>query len=168
MLCEKAFQAAFSLMRSEIASRELASTRVKHLLNQGIAGGIEVVAVSHDSNSHGEWLFITLQARNPLTESPLDQWLQLTVYGMGYDFVRKQWLDYFRFVGKTSSQPQAADPSVLQLSELWKEAEADVRIGVKEPSSCGECHILLNSGEIPDNGSLLDEFEKNHPAQTDT
>ncbi|MFQ5977604.1 MAG: hypothetical protein ACE5OZ_05700 [Candidatus Heimdallarchaeota archaeon] len=151
-----------------MTSRELAAMRVKHLLNQGIAGGIEVITVSHDSNSHGEWLFITLQARNPLSDSPLDQWLQLTVYGLGYDFSREQWVDHFRFAGKTSRQPQIADASVLQLSELWKEAEADVRIGLQEPSSRGECHILLSSGEISDGINLLDEFEKNHQAQTDT
>jgi hypothetical protein len=98
----------------------------------------------------------------------LDQWLQLTVYGLGYDFTREQWVTDFRFAGKTWRQARVADPSVLQLSELWKEAEADVRIGLKEPSSRGECQILLNSGEIPDDSSLLDDFEKNHPAQTDT
>lgn len=155
-------------MRSELATHELATARVKFLLNQGITGRIEVVAVSNDSNSYGEWLFITLQARNPLSEGPLDQWLQLTVYGLGYDFSREQWVDNFRFVGKTSRQALAGDPSVLRLSELWKEAEADVRIGLKGPSSRGECHILLSSGERLDDGSLLDEFEKNHPAQTDT
>lgn len=158
MLAKKAFHAAFGLTKSEMLSRELSKKRVKQLLDQGIANGIEIVEASQDSNCHGEWLVITLQAQNPLSKHGFDQWLQLTVYGLGYDFVRKQWTEAFRFVGKTAPEAQIVDPSVLSLRDLWNEAQADVRIGLKEPSLQGEFYVLLARGEMAEDDSFLAEF----------
>ncbi|MFX0113503.1 MAG: hypothetical protein ACFFB3_03050 [Candidatus Hodarchaeota archaeon] len=155
MFAKKAFQAAFDLTKSELRDRQLSKERVKRLLDQGIARGIEIVAVSQESNSQGEWLVITLQAPNPLSRYPKGQWLQLTVYGLGYDFSHKQWWDSFRFEGSLSSEARVVDPSVLSLWDLWDEAEADVRIGLKEPSFHGEFVVLACSAEMENDNEFL-------------
>ncbi|MHA2496075.1 MAG: hypothetical protein ACXAEI_11345 [Candidatus Hodarchaeales archaeon] len=161
MFAKKAFQTIFGLTKTEMRSGELSKKRVKQLLDQGIATGIEIVEASQESNRQGEWLVITLQAPNHLSKQSSDQWLQLTVYGLGYDFVRKQWTEAFRFVGKTLPEAQVVDPSVLSLRDLWNEAQADVRIGLKsqkEPSSQGEFYVLLARGQMAEDDSFLVEL----------
>ncbi|MFW9917868.1 MAG: hypothetical protein ACFFGZ_19890 [Candidatus Thorarchaeota archaeon] len=158
MLAKKAFQTVFGLTKTEMRSGELSKKRVKQLLEQSLATGIEIVEVSQEANCQGEWLQITLQAPNPLSKQNFDQWFQLTVYGLGYDFVRKQWTEDFRFVGKALAEAQVVDPSVLSLEHLWNEAEADVRIGLKEPSAQGEFYILLARGEMADDDGFIAEL----------